>query len=196
LGPTSKEDFFNELVSDAVKMINECKSLTRHNEVVLSTDNSTTSSSRSLQITATKDAPNTQVRPLQYSISIGMNKETGTSTGQSSTATIYNPLWQFHSTSAALYCRTSIQSVDIDARIIVATNNNVLVFVWNHDSESGNSMSSLKPITTYQAHPLGSYLLKAMISLDSHHVVTTGSENNNLIRSCTIVSISKSWKPS
>jgi len=170
------KNFVNELVPDAAKMRNECKSPTRHNKVVLSTDNSTTSSSRSLQSTATKVAPNTQAQPLQDSISIGMNKGTSTSTGQSSTATIYNPLRQSNSTSAALHSRASMQSVDIDARIIVAANNHAQVFVWNHDSESGNSTSSLQPITTYQAHPPGSYLLKAKISPDSHHVVTTGSD--------------------
>jgi G protein beta subunit-like protein len=141
----------NELVPDASKMINEC--------------NTTTS--------ATKQTQHSNTKP-------GHSTSTGTSDGKDNTgessSTIKNPLRQSHSTSAALHSRASMQSVDIDARILVAANNHAQVFVWNHDTESGNSTSSLQPITTYTAHPPGSYLLKAKISPDSHHIVTTGSD--------------------
>lgn len=165
----------NELTPDAAKMRSECKSNTRvANKAMISPDSSTASSNRTAQSTATKETSKSQHQPLQDSISI--NKGTGAITGQSSTVTFHNPLRQSNSSSAALYSRASMQSVDIDARIIVAANNHAQVFVWNHDSEAGNSTSSLQPITSYQAHPPGSYLLKAKISPDSHHVVTTGSD--------------------
>jgi len=80
-------------------------------------------------------------------------------------------------TPTALHSKAAIQSVDIDSRILVAANNHAQVFVWNHDSDSGNCISSsLQPIATYTAHPPGSYLLKAKISPDSNHIVTTGSD--------------------
>ena len=69
--------------------------------------------------------------------------------------------------------RVSIQSVDIseDGRTCIAATNHANVFVWDP-----TRAEEFKPITKFRAHPIGTYLLKARISPDCRHLVTTSSD--------------------
>jgi len=69
--------------------------------------------------------------------------------------------------------RVSIQSVDIseDGRTCIAATNHADVFVWDP-----TNAQEFKPITKFRAHPIGTYLLKARISPDCRHLVTTSSD--------------------
>jgi G protein beta subunit-like protein len=69
--------------------------------------------------------------------------------------------------------RPSIQSVDIseDGRTFIAANNHAYVFIWD-PSDSTNFV----PITKFQAHSTGTYLLKAKISPDCRQLVTCSSD--------------------
>jgi WD40 repeat protein len=74
-----------------------------------------------------------------------------------------------------------IQAVDIsdDSRTLVALTNHGWTFVWDptrlvHNDQDGHTF--LRPVTQYRAHEAGVYGLRAKISPDSRHLVTTGSD--------------------
>mmetsp|Transcript_14953 Transcript_14953/g.22060 ORF Transcript_14953/g.22060 Transcript_14953/m.22060 type:complete len:310 (-) Transcript_14953:54-983(-) len=73
--------------------------------------------------------------------------------------------------SGSAHARVAIQSVDISERTVVAANNHAEVFVWDP-----KETTNFKPITKFRAHPPGSYCLKAKISPDCRHLVSTGSD--------------------
>lgn len=67
----------------------------------------------------------------------------------------------------------AIQAVDFseDCQTLVAVSNHAMVFVWDP-----NRSKDLVPITKFRAHAPGTYCLHAIISPDSRHLVTTGSD--------------------
>jgi len=69
--------------------------------------------------------------------------------------------------------RVSIQAVDIseDGRTCMAANNHANVYIWDPSNST-----SFSPLAKFQAHPTGTYLLKAKISPDGRHLVTTSSD--------------------
>lgn len=71
--------------------------------------------------------------------------------------------------------RASIQSVDIseDGKTCVAATNHCTVFMWDPTDRE-----EFKPLAKFQAHPTGSYLLKAKISPDCRQLVTCGSDQS------------------
>jgi len=75
--------------------------------------------------------------------------------------------------SFGLSQRASIQAVDIseDGRTCVAADNHAHVFLWD-----ATDSTDFKPLTKFQAHRIGSYLLKAKISPDSRQLCTCSSD--------------------
>jgi len=75
------------------------------------------------------------------------------------------------------YCvqpqRVSIQAVDVseDGLTCVAASNHADVYIWDP-----SNIRNFRPLAKFQAHPTGSYLLKAKISPDSRTLVTTSSD--------------------
>lgn len=69
--------------------------------------------------------------------------------------------------------KPSIQSVDIseDGRLAMAATHHANVYLWDI-----KDMSHWKPLRKFRAHPHGAYLLKAKISPDGRHLVTTSSD--------------------
>jgi len=69
--------------------------------------------------------------------------------------------------------KPSIQSVDIseDGRLAMAATHHANVYLWDP-----TDMSHWKPLRKFRAHPHGAYLLKAKISPDGRHLVTTSSD--------------------
>lgn len=77
------------------------------------------------------------------------------------------------SSSIVNHERASIQAVDIsqDGETCVAANNHADVFIWNPCNSQ-----FFRSLAKFRAHPVGTYLLKAKISPECRHLVTTSSD--------------------
>jgi G protein beta subunit-like protein len=78
-----------------------------------------------------------------------------------------------NSSSSQVRQGVSIQSVDIsrDGRTVMAATNHSNVFLWDYTDRT-----CFTPLTSFQAHPTGTYLTKAKISPDSRQLVTCSSD--------------------